>query len=91
MALTEGIDIGKAVNDLMRATEGERDDPRDMLPKPHHRPDNRVLLALILIRYLPGDPQHCTPLRPWHRRVIRLRIMFNGARMGARQPWATTS
>ena len=47
MALPEGTNIGKAVNDVMRAIEGENDDLRDVLPKTYNRLDNRVLLALL--------------------------------------------
>jgi type I restriction enzyme M protein len=47
MQLPEGSNIGKAINDAMRAIEGENDDLKDVLPKTYNRFDNRVLFALL--------------------------------------------
>jgi type I restriction enzyme M protein len=47
ISLPEGTNMGRAVNDVMRAIEAENDDLRDVLPKTYNRLDNRVLLALL--------------------------------------------
>jgi type I restriction enzyme M protein len=46
-ALPEGANIGKAINEAMRAIEDENDDLRDVLPKSYNRFENSLLIALI--------------------------------------------
>jgi type I restriction enzyme M protein len=45
--LPEGANIGKAINDAMRAIEEENDDLKDVLPKTYNRLDNSVLITLL--------------------------------------------
>ena len=47
VALPEGSDIGKAVNDAMRSIETENEDLRDVLPKTYNRMDNSMLVTLL--------------------------------------------
>jgi type I restriction enzyme M protein len=47
MQLPEGANIGKAINDAMRAIEDENEDLKDILPKTYNRLDNRVLFTLL--------------------------------------------
>jgi len=47
VALPEGSDIGKAVNDAMKSIETENDDLRDVLPKTYNRMDNAMLVTLL--------------------------------------------
>ena len=47
MELPESVNIGKAINDVMRSIEAENDDLKDVLPKTYNRLDNRVLFALL--------------------------------------------
>ncbi|MBC8505900.1 MAG: SAM-dependent DNA methyltransferase, partial [Chloroflexi bacterium] len=47
MELPESENIGKAINDAMRAIEAENDDLRDVLPKTYNRLDNQVLFNLL--------------------------------------------
>ena len=47
MNLPESSNIGKAVNDAMRAIEDENDDLKDVLPKTYNRLDNQVLFNLL--------------------------------------------
>jgi type I restriction enzyme M protein len=47
MRLTEGANIGKAINDAMRSIENENDDLKDILPKTYNRLDNSVLVNLL--------------------------------------------
>jgi type I restriction enzyme M protein len=47
MQLPESVNIGKEINDAMRAIEAENDDLKDVLPKTYNRLDNRVLFALL--------------------------------------------
>jgi type I restriction enzyme M protein len=47
MELPESENIGKAINDAMRAIETENDDLRDVLPKTYNRLDNLVLFNLL--------------------------------------------
>ena len=61
IALPEGADIGKAINDAMRAIEAENDDLRDVLPKTYNRLDNATLVTLLrtfnaIPLDVPGDP-----------------------------------
>ena len=45
--IPEGENIGKAINDAMKAIEGENEDLKDVLPKTYNRLDNDVLIALL--------------------------------------------
>jgi len=45
--LPEGADIGKAINDAMRAIEAENDELKDVLPKTYNRLENALLVALL--------------------------------------------
>ena len=47
MRLPEGANIGKAINDAMRAIEDENGDLKDILPKTYNRLDNSVLVNLL--------------------------------------------
>lgn len=47
--LPEGSNIGKAINDAMRAIEDENEDLKDVLPKTYNRLSNSVLLELLKI------------------------------------------
>ncbi len=49
MNLPEKSDIGKAINDAMKAIEDDNEDLRGILPTTYHRFDNRVLLSLLRI------------------------------------------
>lgn len=49
LELPEGEDIGKAINDAMRAIEGENDELRDILPKTYNRLENEMLVTLLKI------------------------------------------
>lgn len=45
--LPEGADIGKAINEAMKAVEGENEDLRDVLPKTYNRLDKEILVSLL--------------------------------------------
>src|SRR2546428_4620126 len=45
--LPEGTDIGKAINDAMRAIEAENEELKDVLPKTYNRLENDTLFTLI--------------------------------------------
>lgn len=45
--LPEGSDIGKAINDAMKAIEAENEDLRGTLPKNYTTIDNRILIELL--------------------------------------------
>jgi type I restriction enzyme M protein len=45
--LSEGENIGKAINDAMKAIEMENEDLKDVLPKTYNRLENDVLVALL--------------------------------------------
>src|SRR3990170_1547740 len=47
--LSEGENIGKAINDAMRAIEAENEDLKDVLPKTYNRLENDVLVTLLKI------------------------------------------
>ena len=49
LELPEGEDIGKAINDAMRAIEGENEELRDILPKTYNRLENEMLVTLLKI------------------------------------------
>ncbi len=54
--LPEGEDIGKAINDAMKAIEAENEDLRDVLPKSYQRIENKTLFELIrALSSLPDD------------------------------------
>jgi type I restriction enzyme M protein len=43
----EGADIGKAINDAMRAVEAENEDLKEVLPKTYNRLDKPILVSLL--------------------------------------------
>ncbi|MDP9381354.1 MAG: type I restriction-modification system subunit M [Chloroflexota bacterium] len=45
--LPEGADIGRAINDAMRAIEDENEELRDVLPKNYTQIDNDILVVLL--------------------------------------------
>jgi type I restriction enzyme M protein len=45
--LPEGADIAKAINDAMRAIEGENEDLRGVLPKTYNRLDKELIISLL--------------------------------------------
>ena len=45
--LPEGENIGKAINDAMKAIEAENEELKDILPKSYNRLENDVLVALL--------------------------------------------
>ncbi len=47
--LPEGADIGRAINDAMRAIERENEELKDVLPKTYHRFEGRTLVELLRI------------------------------------------
>src|SRR5882762_7811398 len=47
LKLAEGTDIGKAINDAMKAIETENEDLRDVLPKTYNRLDKELLVSLL--------------------------------------------
>ncbi len=47
LQLPEGENIGKAINDAMKAIEAENDELRDVLPKSYNRLENDTLVALL--------------------------------------------
>jgi len=47
LKLPEGENIGKAVNEAMKAIEAENEDLKDVLPKTYTRLDNDTLIALL--------------------------------------------
>lgn len=47
MNLSEDTNIGKEINDAMRAIERENDDLKDVLPKTYNRLENQVLFNLL--------------------------------------------
>ena len=47
MQLPESANIGKEINDAMRAIESENDDLKDVLPKTYNRLSNQVLFNLL--------------------------------------------
>lgn len=49
LKLPEGENIGKAVNEAMKAIETENEDLKDVLPKNYTRLDNDTLIALLKI------------------------------------------
>jgi len=56
LQLPEGENIGKAINDAMRAIETENEDLRDVLPKTYNRLENSILIELLkLMASIPMD------------------------------------
>ncbi len=47
--LPEGANIGQAINDAMRAMEGDNPDLKDVLPKTYNRFENATLAELLRI------------------------------------------
>jgi len=45
--LPEGADIGKAINEAMRAIEAENEELKDVLPKTYNRLENDTLITLL--------------------------------------------
>ena len=45
--LPEGIDVGKAINDAMKAIEAENEDLRDVLPKTYNALEKNLLITLL--------------------------------------------
>lgn len=45
--LPEGENIGKAINDAMKAIEAENEELKDVLPKTYNRLENNILVALL--------------------------------------------
>ena len=45
--LPEGTDIGKAINEAMKAIEADNEDLRDVLPKTYNRLDKDLLVSLL--------------------------------------------
>jgi type I restriction enzyme M protein len=45
--LEESVNIGKAINEAMKAIEAENDELKDVLPKTYHTMDNRSLTTLL--------------------------------------------
>jgi type I restriction enzyme M protein len=49
LQLPEGADLGREINDAMRAIETENDDLRDVLPKTFNRMENATLAELLKV------------------------------------------
>jgi type I restriction enzyme M protein len=47
LSLPEGADIGKAINDGMKAIESENEDLKDVLPKTYNALDKSLLISLL--------------------------------------------
>jgi len=47
LALPEGADIGKAINEAMKAVETENEDLKDVLPRTYNRLDKELLVSLL--------------------------------------------
>ena len=47
LQLPEGADIGKAINDAMRAIEADNEDLKDVLPRTYNRLDKELLVSLL--------------------------------------------
>src|SRR5260370_1424487 len=47
LQLPEGADIGKAINDAMRAIESDNEDLNDVLPRTYNRLDKQLLVSLL--------------------------------------------
>jgi type I restriction enzyme M protein len=49
LALPEQADIGKAINDAMKAIEAENEDLKDVLPKEYHKFEKSTLIEILKI------------------------------------------
>ncbi|MDP2886326.1 MAG: class I SAM-dependent DNA methyltransferase [Ignavibacteria bacterium] len=49
LALPEQADIGKAINDAMKAIEAENDDLKDVLPREYHKFEKSTLIEILKI------------------------------------------
>ena len=49
ITLTEGSDIGKAINEAMELIEAENEDLKGILPRTYNRFDNPLLIELIKV------------------------------------------
>src|SRR6478672_8409144 len=47
LLLPEGADIGKAINEAMKAIESENEDLKDVLPRTYNRLDKELLVSLL--------------------------------------------
>jgi type I restriction enzyme M protein len=47
LSLPEGTDIGKAINDAMKAIESENEDLKDVLPRTYNTLDKSLLISLL--------------------------------------------
>ncbi len=47
LQLPEGADIGKSINDAMRAIEADNEDLKDILPRTYNRLDKALLVSLL--------------------------------------------
>jgi type I restriction enzyme M protein len=47
LQLPEGADIGKAINDAMKAIEADNDDLKDVLPRTYTKLDKELLVSLL--------------------------------------------
>src|ERR1700692_954169 len=47
LTLPEGTDIGKAINEAMKAMETENEDLRDVLPKTYNALEKNLLISLL--------------------------------------------
>ncbi len=47
LQLPEGADIGKAINDAMKAIEADNEDVKDVLPKTYNKLDKALLVSLL--------------------------------------------
>jgi type I restriction enzyme M protein len=47
LQLPEGADIGRAINDAMKAIEGDNEDLKDVLPRTYNRLDKELLISLL--------------------------------------------
>ena len=56
LQLPEGENVGKAINEAMKAIEADNPDLRDVLPKTYQRLDNAALVELLrLMHFIPMD------------------------------------
>jgi type I restriction enzyme M protein len=47
LELPEGSDIGKAINDAMKAVEADNEDLKDVLPRTYNKLDKELLVSLL--------------------------------------------
>ena len=58
LSLPEGTDIGKAINEAMKAIETENEDLRDVLPKTYNALEKNLLVSLL--KNFSAIPMNCT-------------------------------